>query len=151
MGNLHNATWEKARSAGPLILVSMTWLFFMRWRMNVLALGDEETRAVGLNPEREKLLLILPATLAASASVAVAGVIGLAGLMVPHMVRMMIGPDNTRTMPACFAFGGCFLLLVDNLSRTIASFELPVGVFTTLAGGPFFLFLLKRARIGWEA
>jgi len=150
MGNLHNATWEKVRSAAPLILASTACLFLMRWRMNVLALGDEEMRAVGLNPEREKLLLILPATLAASASVAVAGVIGLAGLMVPHMVRMMIGPDNTHTLPACFAFGGSFLLLVDNLSRTTASFELPVGVFTTLAGGPFFIFLLKRAGIGWE-
>jgi iron complex transport system permease protein len=150
MGNLHNATWEKLRSAAPLILPSVSWLFLMRWRMNVLAMGDEETRAVGLNPEREKLLLILPATLAASASVAVAGVIGLAGLMVPHMVRMMIGPDNTRTVPACFTFGGSFLLLVDDLSRTMASFELPVGVFTTLAGGPFFIFLLKRAKIGWD-
>lgn len=151
MGNLHNATWEKVRSAGPLILVSSACLFLRSWRMNVLALGDEETQAVGLNPEREKLLIIIPATLAASASVAVAGVIGLAGLMVPHMVRMMIGPDNTRTLPACFAFGGSFLLMVDNLSRSLAAFELPVGVLTTLAGGPFFIFLLKRAKIGWEA
>lgn len=150
MGNLHNATWEKVRSAGPLILVSVACLFLMRWRMNVLSLGDEETRAVGLNPEREKLLLLLPATLAASASVAVAGVIGLAGLMVPHMVRMLIGPDNARSLPASFMFGGSFLLVVDNLSRTLMSFELPVGVFTTLAGGPFFIFLLKRSRLGWE-
>lgn len=150
MGNLHNATWAKLRSAGPLIIAASTWIILMRWRMNVVALGDDEARAVGINPEREKLLLLLPATLAASAAVAVAGVIGLAGLMVPHMVRMMIGPDNMRTTPVCFAFGGTFLLLVDNLSRTMANFELPVGVFTTLAGGPFFIFLLKRARIGWE-
>ncbi len=151
MGNLHNASWAKVRSAAPLILLSCTWLFLMRWRMNVLALGDEETRSVGLNPEREKLLVLLPATLAASASVAVAGVIGLVGLVVPHMVRMLIGPDNTRSMPAAFTFGGAFLLLVDNCSRSLTSFELPVGVFTTLLGGPFFVYLLKRARIGWEA
>jgi len=150
MGNLHNASWAKVRSSAPLILFSCAWLFLLRWRMNVLALGDEETRSVGLNPEREKLLVLLPATLAASASVAVAGVISLVGLVVPHMVRMLIGPDNTRSMPAAFALGGAFLLLVDNCSRSLTSFELPVGVFTTLLGGPFFVYLLKRARIGWE-
>lgn len=151
MGNLHNASWDKLRSSAPLILAGTLWLFLIRWRMNVLALGDEETRAVGLNPEREKILVLIPATLAASTSVAVAGVIGLIGLLIPHMVRMMIGPDNIRCLPACFTFGGTFLVLVDDLSRTLTSFELPVGVFTTLLGGPFFIYLLKKARIGWES
>ena len=86
--------------------------------MNVLALGDEETRAVGLDPEREKLLILIPATLVASASVAVAGVIGMVGLAFPHMVRMMVGPDNRVTTPVSLAFGGSFLLLVDSFSRT---------------------------------
>ncbi len=150
MGNLHNASWGKLRSAAPLCIAGVVWLYLFRWRMNVLAMGDEETRAVGLNPEREKLLILIPATLAATASIAVAGVIGLVGLVVPHMVRMMIGPDNTRTLPASFAFGGSFLLIVDSFSRAVASFEIPIGVFTTLIGGPFFIFLLKKAKIGWE-
>jgi iron complex transport system permease protein len=151
MGNLHNATWDKLSSAGAPAGAGVLALFLLRWRLNLLALGDEETRGVGLNPEREKLLILLPATLAASASVAVAGVIGLVGLVTPHMVRMMLGPENRRLMPACFTFGGAFLLVVDDCSRTMASFELPIGVFTTLVGAPFFIFLLKRARIGWEA
>lgn len=150
MGNLHNASWSKLQDAAPGIGLGAVWLFVLRWRMNVLALGDDETRAVGLNPERERLLLLVPATLAATSAIAVAGVIGLIGLAVPHMVRMMLGPDNRQTMPASFAFGGTFLLAVDTCSRTVASFEIPVGVFTTLLGGPFFIFLLKRARIGWE-
>jgi iron complex transport system permease protein len=150
MGSLHTATWEKLRSAAPPIVSSALWLFLLRWRLNVLAMGEEHARAAGLHPGREKLLVILPATLAASAAVAVAGVIGLAGLMVPHLVRMLVGPDNTRAVPLGFVFGGMFLLLVDTCSRSTASFELPVGVFTTLAGCPFFLFLLKRSRIGWE-
>ena len=151
MGNLHNSSWSKLRSAAPGVTIGVVWLFLFRWRMNVLAQGDEEARAVGLNPERERVLILVPATLAASAAIAVAGVIGMIGLAVPHMVRMLLGPDNRHTLPASFAFGGAFLLLVDTVSRTLAAFEIPVGVFTTLLGGPFFIFLLKKARIGWES
>jgi iron complex transport system permease protein len=150
MGNLHNASWDKLRSASWGIGLGVVWLGLLRWRLNVLAMGDDETRAVGLNPTRERILVLLPATLAASAAIAVAGVIGLVGLAIPHMVRMMLGPDNRYALPASFTFGGAFLLLVDSCSRTVASFEIPVGVFTTLLGGPFFIFLLKRARVGWE-
>ncbi|HUL23860.1 MAG TPA: iron ABC transporter permease [Thermodesulfobacteriota bacterium] len=146
MGNLHHANWSKWESAFFPILLGGVWLYGMRWRMNVLSLGDEETRAVGLDPKREKIRILIPATLIASASVAVAGVIGMVGLAVPHIVRMMVGPDNTRTMPVSFAFGGIFLLLVDNFSRTVASFEVPIGIFTTLIGGSFFVYLLKRAQ-----
>lgn len=150
MGNLHNASWDKVRSATAGIAVGVVWMFLFRWRMNVLAMGDDEARAVGLNPERERLLIVIPATLAATAAIAVAGVIGLVGLAIPHMVRMMLGPDNRVTLPASFTLGAAFLLAVDTLSRTLASFEIPVGVFTTLLGGPFFIYLLKRARVGWE-
>ena len=150
MGNLHTANWDKVRAAGPLILIGAAGMILFRWRMNVLALGDEETRAVGLNPEREKLNVLVPATLAASAAVAVGGVIGLVGLVIPHMVRMMLGPDNARSVPACFTFGGAFLLIVDTCSRAAASFEIPIGIFTTLIGSPFFIFLLKKSRIGWN-
>ena len=147
MGNLHNASWSKVRSSVLPIMSGITWLFIIRWRMNVIALGDDETRAVGLNPEKEKILILLPATLIASASVAVAGVIGMVGLAFPHMVRMMTGPDNRKTQPVSIAFGGSFLLLVDDFSRTITSFEIPIGIFTTLIGGPFFVYLLKKSRM----
>ncbi len=79
------------------------------------------------------------------------GVIGMVGLVVPHMVRMLLGPDNRSGVPACFAFGGAFLLLVDDFSRSLTAFELPIGIFTTLVGGPFFIFLLRRSRLGWES
>jgi iron complex transport system permease protein len=151
MGNLHNASWTKFNSAIIPISLGAVGMFLARWRMNVLSLGDDETRAVGLNPEKEKLIMLVPATLAASGSVAVAGVISMVGLVIPHMVRMMIGPDNTRNIPACFAFGGSFLLVVDNFSRTLAAFEIPVGIFTMLIGGPFFIYLMRRTHIGWEA
>ena len=146
MGNLHHANWSKFKSALLPIFLGGIWLYGMRWRMNVLALGEEETRAVGLNPEKEKLLILVPATLIASASVAVAGVIGMVGLALPHIVRMMMGPDNTKTLPVSFTFGGMFLLVVDDFSRTLASFEIPIGIFTTLIGGSFFVYLLKRSQ-----
>lgn len=147
MGNLHNAGWQKVKSSLFPIVFGIIWLYFMRWRMNVIALGDEETRAVGLNPEREKILILIPATLIASASVAVAGIIGMVGLAFPHMVKMITGPDNKIALPVSIAFGGSLLLIIDNFSRTVSSFEIPIGIFTTLIGGPFFVYLLKKARI----
>jgi iron complex transport system permease protein len=150
MGNLHTASWDKLNSSWWLMITGVLGLYLLRWRMNVIALGDDEARAVGINPEREKFFILIAATLGASAAVAVAGVIGMICLIIPHMVRMMIGADNRISMPACFTFGGSFLLIVDDLSRTVATFEIPIGIFTTLAGGPFFIYLLKKAKIGWE-
>ena len=150
MGNLHTATWSKIFSAGPPILLASGALLLFGWRMNVLAMGDEEARAVGVNPELEKVLILFPAVLATSATVSVAGIIGFLGLVVPHLIRMMLGPDNRRAVPACFFFGGVFLVLVDNFSRTIALVELPVGIFTTFMGAPLFVYLLRRARTGWD-
>ena len=146
MGNLHTASWAKVRTSAIPIVFGCAWLFVMRWRMNLVALGEEETRAVGIDPRMAKLLLIIPATLITTASVAVSGIIGMVGLAVPHMIRMLVGPDNTRCLPASFALGGSFLLIVDDLSRAIASFELPIGIFTTIIGGPFFIYLFKKGR-----
>lgn len=151
MGNLHNADWKRLGDSWAFLGLGAVMLFLRRWRMNVLALGDQEAWAVGVHPEREKILLLIPATLSASASVAAAGVIGMVGLVVPHMVRMLLGPDNRVGIPACFAFGGVYLLLMDDLARSLTAFELPIGIFTTLLGGPFFIFLLRRSRVGWES
>lgn len=150
MGNLHNAGWSKLKSCFLPLMIGMIGLYLVRWRMNVLALGDDETRSVGLNPELEKIMILVPATLEASASVAAAGIIGMIGLAIPHAVRMMIGADNRYVTPVCITFGGSFLVLVDDFSRSIASFEIPIGIFTTLLGSPFFIYLLKKSRIGWE-
>ena len=150
MGNLHNAGWQALSSSYIPILIGVIVLFLMRWRLNVLALGDEEARTSGIHPEREKIIVLIAATLASSAAVSVAGIIGLYGLIVPHMVRMMVGPDNRQTIPLNFLFGGTFLLVIDDFSRTMASFEIPIGVITMLIGAPIFLYLLKKTNIGWE-
>ncbi len=150
MGNLHTASWSKIYSGGPLIFIAAACLLVLGYRMNVLAMGDEEAKAVGINPEREKLFILLPAVLATSASVAVAGIIGFMGLVVPHLVRMTFGPDNQRTIPACFCFGGVFLVLMDNIARSITLVEIPVGIFTNFLGAPLFVYLLRRSRTVWD-
>lgn len=143
MGNLHTATWNKVLSASPPILAGSALLLLGRWRLNVLALGEEEARAVGVHPERAKLLLLLPATLAATSAVAVAGIIGMVGLTLPHVARLLVGADNRRLLPLTASLGALFLVVVDNCSRTLAAFELPVGIFTLLIGGPVFIVLLR--------
>jgi iron complex transport system permease protein len=151
MGNLHNANWQKLQSSVIPITVGVLVLFVYRWRLNVLALGDDEARTVGINPEKDKLIILIASTLAASSAVAVAGIIGLYGLIVPHMVRMIIGPDNRQSIPLNFLFGGMFLLIIDDFSRTLSGFEIPIGVFTMLLGAPFFIFLMKKTNIGWNS
>jgi iron complex transport system permease protein len=151
MGNLHNANWEKLKSSVIPVSTGVLILFIYRWRLNVLALGDDEARCVGINPEKDKLIVLMAATLASSSAVAVAGIIGLYGLIVPHMVRMLTGPDNRQSIPLNFLFGGSFLLIIDDFSRTIAGFEIPIGVFTMLIGAPFFIYLMKKTNIGWNS
>jgi iron complex transport system permease protein len=149
MGNLHQASWEKVHIAGFSVLAGITGIYLMRWRLNLLALGDDEAKAIGVNPLRDKILLVGFATLVTSAAVAAAGIISLYGLFVPHLTRMLVGPDNVRNVPANIFFGGSFLLIIDNLSKSLLEFEIPIGIFTMLLGAPFFLFLLKKNKVNW--
>ncbi len=149
MGNLHNTGWQSVNTTFIPAAIGVIVLFFMRWKLNVLSLGDDEARTSGLNPTYGKLIVLIAVTLASSAVVSSVGIIGLYGLIVPHMVRMMIGPDNKVAIPVNFLFGGMFLLVIDNFSRTVASFEIPIGIFTMLLGAPFFLYLMKKSKIGW--
>ncbi|MDO5652664.1 MAG: iron ABC transporter permease [Brachymonas sp.] len=147
MGNLHHASWQGAQSLALPVLVSFALLWHMRWRLNVLALGDEEALAVGIDPARNKLWVLMAAVLAASSAVAVAGIIALVGLIVPHTVRLWLGADHQRLVPGCMLAGGSFLVLVDALARSSAPVELPIGIFTTLVGGPVLLFFLRAGKL----
>lgn len=147
MGNLHNASWQKIESSIIPISISVILLIILRWRLNVISLGDEETRAVGLNPDRQKIIIIILTTLATASSVAVSGMVVMVGLVVPHMVRMIAGPDNQINQPLMAVAGGSFLLIVDNLSRTVSQYEIPISIFTTLIGAPFFVYLIKKGKV----
>ncbi len=151
MGRLHHAGWPAVRLAAPWILPALAALLALAWRLDALALGDDEARAVGVDPVRLRAAALIPAVVAASAAVAAGGVIGFYGLVLPHAARLVAGADHRRLLPAAMLGGGAVLVVVDTLSRTVFEFELPVGVFTTALGAPAFLWLLRRSRLGWEA
>lgn len=148
MGSFHTANWNKVFSCLPFIIMGILAIYILRWRINILALGDREAKVLGVNPEKNKIFIIIAATLLASSSVAVSGIISLVGLMVPHLVRMIIGPDNTKVIPISICLGASYIAIVDTLSRSLFTFEVPIGIFTTLLGAPFFIVLLRKTRGG---
>jgi iron complex transport system permease protein len=120
-------------------LVAVTAL---RWRIDVLSLGDTDALALGVNPARLRWILIIAVSLMTAATVAACGVIGWVGLVIPHLVRLVLGPGHRTLIPASFLLGGAYLLLVDLLSRSITATEVPVGILTAILGAPFFVYLL---------
>jgi iron complex transport system permease protein len=149
MGNLSLAAWKDLAIAVPLMALGIAVLILLRWRMNVLSLSDEEARALGVNIRREKMLVIVSSTLATAAATSVAGIIGWVGLIVPHLVRMIIGVDNRKVIPLSAAFGASFLIVADDITRVVAPFEIPLGVFTSIIGIPLFIFLFKKSKEIW--
>jgi iron complex transport system permease protein len=147
MGSLANASWTALSFATPLLLVSFV-LLLARWRrINLLLLGDAQAASLGVDVEREKLVLTMLATLATSAAVAVSGTIGFVGLVVPHLLRLLIGPDHRLLLPASLLTGAGLLVLADLGARLLPGGGIPVGVVTALIGAPFFLWLLRRSRL----
>jgi iron complex transport system permease protein len=124
-------------------------LFLLRWQLNAMAFGDEEAKAMGLNTKRLRGIYIVSATLLTAAAVAVCGMIGWIGLVIPHLTRMLVGPNHKYLIPASFLMGGTFLLLVDDLARTLFTVEIPLGILTSIIGAPFFVYLLLKRKKGW--
>ena len=149
MGSLGQATWGDLAVSLPVIGAAVTALILLRWRLNVLSLGDDEARAMGIDVRREKVLVIGLAALATAAATAVTGVISWLGLIVPHLVRMAVGADNRKVVPLSAAYGASLLLVADTIVRSAASFEIPIGILTSVVGIPFFIVLLKRSGRIW--
>jgi iron complex transport system permease protein len=152
MGSLAISGWKEVSQILIPVVVGFILIFFMRWRLNVLSMGDEEAKSLGVKVERDKFVVLLATTLMVSAFVSVAGIIGWVGLVVPHIVRMLVRtPDNRVVVPLSASLGAVFLIVADDLARSLTTFELPVGVLTTVIGAPFFLYLLKRRGGGsWK-
>lgn len=147
LGGLGGALWETVLAAAPPILLALAVAPRLGFYLNLFALGETEARHLGANTELIKRATVLIAALATGAAVALTGPIGFIGLIVPHIIRLAIGPDHRRLIPACALGGATLLVLADLLARTLAApAEIPVGLFTAFAGGPFFLALILRTR-----
>lgn len=121
-------------------------LFALRWRLNVMALGDEEALSLGVDAKRTRLLVVLAATLVTSAAVSIAGMVGWVGLIIPHLARFLVGPDHRVLMPASLLLGASFLLVVDDVCRSIYTTEIPLSILTAVIGAPLFVYLIYRQR-----
>ncbi|HET9404325.1 MAG TPA: iron ABC transporter permease [Burkholderiales bacterium] len=150
LGSLASTNPDDVWSMLPLMLVGLIPMWLLRWRINLLSLDDEEARALGVETGRIRLVVIVAATLMTSAAVAISGVIGWIGLVIPHFARLFVGPDFSRLLPTAILLGAAFLLGVDTLARTVARIEIPLGVLTALIGTPLFLWQLAAARRGWQ-
>ncbi len=147
LGSLGGATWTTVLSALPFVALGTLVMPAFARQLNLLLLGEREARHLGVDTERVRLVLIVLVALTTGAAVAVAGTVGFVGLIVPHLVRLVAGPDNRIVLPACALAGAALLVLADLAARTAAApAELPLGVVTSLLGGPFFLWLLHRTR-----
>ncbi|MCZ9313229.1 MAG: iron ABC transporter permease [Methanocorpusculum sp.] len=142
MGSLAGATMDDVIFAGIVIAAGLLPLYLLRWRMNVLTLGEDEARSMGINTNLLRLIVIICATLVTAVAVSISGIIGWVGLVIPHFCRMIFGYDYRRIIPAAVIMGAGFLLLVDDFSRTIATTEVPLGILTAFVGAPIFAYLL---------
>ncbi|MDF2873524.1 MAG: putative transporter permease protein [Sporomusa sp.] len=149
MGSLASVNDRDVYLAAVPIVAGLFVLTLLRWNLNVMSFGDEEAKALGVNTVRLRIIVVVCATMVTASAVAISGVIGLVGLVVPHLSRLLVGPNYKILLPVSIVMGSIFMLLVDDLARTMFSVEVPLGILTSIIGAPFFLYLLLHTRKGW--
>ena len=132
------------------MVIGMSGLLLVRWRINILSMGDEEARSLGVRTELLKAIIVVCSTVVTASAVSVCGIIGWVGLVIPHVGRMLVGPDHRRLLPASICLGAAYLIVIDDISRTLISSEIPLGILTAIVGAPFFAFLLRKTQGGWR-
>jgi len=152
MGGFNYTNWTEVSTILPLIIIGTAVIYLYARDLNILALGEEQAQHLGVELEKVKLLLLAAGALMTAAAVSVSGLIGFVGLIIPHLTRILIGPDHRILLPTSAIVGASFMMICDSLARVIiAPSELPVGVITAVSGGPFFIYLLRRKRRGYTA
>ncbi|MCE5234888.1 MAG: iron ABC transporter permease, partial [Eubacteriales bacterium] len=144
MGSLSGIKGKDVALAFLPMLLGLVPMLLLRWRLNILTLGDEEARTLGVNPGLLRFGVILCATLVTAASVSFSGMIGWVGLVIPHLCRKLVGSNYRYLLPASMLAGAAFLLLVDDVSRNLLAVEIPIGILTAFIGAPFFIYLIAR-------
>ena len=142
MGSLSGAKWSDLGFVLIPMFCGLVPLVLLRWQLNVITMGDDEARAMGVNPQRIRMGIVICSTLVTASAVSVSGMIGWVGLVIPHMMRRLVGSDYRFLMPASILSGGMFLLIADNVSRNVTASGIPIGILTAFIGAPFFLWLI---------
>ena len=146
LGGLADITLRDLAFAAPLMIIGCLPLWLLRWRLNLLTLSDDEARSLGIDVARLRLIVVVCATLATASAVAIAGIIGWIGLIVPHTGRLLTGSNHQRLLPVAMGIGAILLLFTDTLARGLSATEIPLGILTSFVGAPFFLALRLRGN-----
>jgi len=147
MGGFSYIEWDEVLGVFPLISIGAALTYLFSRELNIMTMGDEEAQHLGVNVENSRKILLALASLMTAAAVSIGGLIGFVGLVIPHLTRMFVGPDHRILMPSAFLMGAIFLVLCDAIARSITvSAEIPVGIITSLSGGPFFIYMLRKSR-----
>ena len=149
MGSLTGVRYRKLAVILPGFAAALVILFLYRWRINILSMGNREAQSMGVNVQRDRTVVILAATLLTALAVSISGIIGWVGIVIPHLSRMIVGPDLRKLMPASASLGICYLLIIDDLCRTLTSLEIPIGVITGMIGIPIFVVFIARQKVSW--
>jgi iron complex transport system permease protein len=149
MGSLASVNTHDLFFAAIPMLVGIIILLLIRWRFNVLAMGEEEAQALGVDTGKMRAVIVLCCTMITASSVCISGTIGWVGLVIPHIGRLLVGPNHNKLLPVCLLLGAAYLLLIDDIARLVASVEIPIGILTAIVGAPFFIYLLHRGGKGW--
>lgn len=150
LGSFNAATFRTVVIVAPAIAAGTIGLLLVSWKLNLLSMGDDEARALGVRTERLKAAIVVCTTLITAAAVSTCGVIGWVGLVVPHLARMLVGPDHRRLLPAALSVGASYLLVIDTIARTATAVEVPIGILTAIVGAPCFAYLLRRTSATWQ-
>jgi len=151
IGGISNVTWSDIFAIFPFIAVGIILSYFYSRELNMIALGEDTAQHLGVNTARTKKIILALGSMMTAAAVSISGLIGFVGLMIPHITRLAVGPDHRILLPTSVIIGAIFLVICDSIARVITgASELPVGVITALAGGPFFIFLLRRKRLSYK-
>lgn len=148
MGSFSKCSYDDLKLIFIPVIVCIALLLMMRWRINILSLGDEEAHSLGTNPKKIRLIVIVLVTIITACSVTIAGIIGWVGLVIPHISRILFGVDHSNLLPVSCIIGAIFLTTTDIIARTATSVEIPIGILTALIGAPFFGWLIKKKNKG---
>jgi len=149
MGSLSGSGREKVLYILPIYLAALLVIWLYRWKINVMSMGDRVAASYGVNVRADRLVVIMAASVLTSMVVSISGIISWVGIVVPHLARMLVGPDFRKICPVSISFGICYLLLIDNICRTASGAEIPLGVVTGIVGAPLFMYFILKKKVDW--